>query len=449
MEKLKARLAEVYGNQRWVIAAQAAVASAGINEHLSGWGAETLVVASNPGTGQLPETGIVYTDSGGETILGSIRDFYASVENPDPRVQAEVDSFDPGKTARVITEPHATASEMVGRPTFGVRRAEWSAWEDKMRVDRLWDDLLISRAPVRIVAVGDAPEAADELATAMGTVWTADNTGGWHGGGELVRWVVGPDRYRDHMEWFGARSRLVRVMPFLDGLPCSIHGWVTGSGIATFLPVEILILRHEDDSGFEYAGVATVWDAPEEATKSMRRVAHLVGEHLRSSVGYIGAYGIDGVLTPDGFRPTELNPRMSAGAGIQLGSVDLPLGLLMRAEVEGLVEVDHRWLEETALTDRKPSFHFGKMVNETVRETLWVTFDADGALTPTVSEDEAIGKIEAGPSATGSYVMGDFNTDHLAVGQPVGPIVAAALNLAARTWNLDLPGLVAAPSLVC
>ena len=45
----------------------------------------------------------------------------------------------------------------------------------------------------------------------------------------------------------------------------------------------------------------------------MRAAARRVGEHLRATYGYRGAFGIDGVLTADGFRPTELNARGSAG----------------------------------------------------------------------------------------------------------------------------------------
>lgn len=435
----------VYGGRRWILAAQAAVITRGIIERLEQWGSEAIVVASNAGTGDLPDAEIVYTHSGGDTILSSIREFYESVEKPSAATQASVDAFDPDHTAAVIAEPHATAMKMLGRPTFGVRRFSWSAWEDKMRVDQLWQELSIAHSPYRIVAPGDAPEAADELSTDLGTVWVADNTGGWHGGGELVRWVTGPEKYEETTEWFASRASRVRVMPFLDGLPCSIHGWVTATGVAVFLPVEILIMRHADHGGFEYAGVATVWDADAEIAATMREISRQVGRHLAASDGYLGPYGIDGVLTSDGFRPTELNPRMSAGAGVQLGNVDLPLGLLMRAEIEGLVEVDHEWLQDTALGQRSPAFHFGKMVTKEVRAELFLAMDAGGQLAEVESEAGPLGKITAGPSATGSYIMGDFDADKIDAGKPVGPLVAQALNLASQKWDLGLPELVAAP----
>lgn len=442
------QLAGIYGNGRWIVAAQAAVSTRGICERLEGWGSEVLVVASNEGTGDLPEVPIVYTGSRGETILTSIRDFYTSVEKPDAKVQQAVDHFDPDRQAQVLAEPHATATTMVGRQTFGVRRPAWSAWEDKMRVDQLWHDLDIPGPAYRIVPNDAAPAAADALATELGTVWAADNSGGWHGGGELVRWVAGPEGYDSALEWLGPNTRRIRVMPFLDGLPCSIHGWVTSSGVAVFLPVEILILRHVGRTGFEYAGVATIWTAPLEVSEEMRDVGRRVGAHLARDVGYKGPYGVDGVVTTEGFRPTELNPRMSAGAGAQLGGVAIPLGLLMRAEIEGLVDVDHRWLEATAIEQRKPLFHFGKMVTEVVRDTIWIAIDDRGELGETDSELRSIGKVTAGPSATGSYIMGDFEVGKVTPGEPVGRLAAGSLNLVAAKWGLDLPLLTAAPNLV-
>ena len=113
--------------------------------------------------------------------------------------------------------------------------------------------------------------------------------------------------------FFGPRCDRVRVMPFLDGVPCSIHGIVLPDGTAVFRPVEIAILRDVAGRQFVYGGLSTYWDPPPADREEMRDVARRVGEHLQAAYGYRGAFGIDGVLTADGFRPTELNTRMSAG----------------------------------------------------------------------------------------------------------------------------------------
>jgi hypothetical protein len=444
VEKLRSELEEIFAGGKWIIAAQAAVAAGHLQKLLTDWGSEPLVVASNEGTGDLPPGDIIYTRSGGNSIVEGIREFFADVEDPSPEVQAAVDSFDPDGSARVLAEPFATAQRMLGRPTFGVRRAEWSAWEDKMRVDRLWDDLDIPHAPYRIVDTVDAPAAARELETEHGTVWVADNSMGWHGGAEYVRWVTGADEYEAAVAWFDERATKVRVMPFLDGLPSSIHGWVTNSGVAVFLPVEILMLRPADRSGFVYAGVSTLWNAPEKATEEMRGIAKRVGGALSESDGYRGPFGIDGVLTTDGFRPTELNPRMSGGAGVQLGSVDLPLGLLMRCEIEGLVEVDHSWLEDTAISQRKPTIRLGKMIDKIVGKTLILGRAEGGELIELDDPANAIGKLVAGPSPIGSFILGEFDVAKVGIGKTGGSLAAAALNLASEKWDLGLPAMVAA-----
>ena len=109
-------------------------------------------------------------------------------------------------------------------------------------------------------------------------------------------------------------------------------GTVLPEGTAVFRPVEIAILRGPDRT-FTYGGLSTYWDPPAADREEMRDVARRVGEHLRTTRGYTGMFGIDGVLTADGFRPTELNPRMSAGAAAVAASVDRRLFLLLQANL--------------------------------------------------------------------------------------------------------------------
>ena len=54
-----------------------------------------------------------------------------------------------------------------------------------------------------------------------------------------------------------------------------------------------------------------------------------VGEGLRERIAFRGAFTVDGVMTAEGFRPTELNPRAGAGmAPIGAALPALPLQLL-------------------------------------------------------------------------------------------------------------------------
>ena len=135
--------------------------------------------------------------------------------------------------------------------------------------------------------------------------------------------------------FFRPRCDRVRVQPFLDGVPCSIHGLVLPDGTAALRPVEIAILRDLEQRRFVYGGIGTFWDPPAEDREEMRDAVRRVGAHLQSAHGYRGAFGIDGVLTAQGFLPTELNTRMSAGATTVAQVDDLFFALLQSALVEG------------------------------------------------------------------------------------------------------------------
>src|SRR5689334_17767166 len=76
-----------------------------------------------------------------------------------------------------------------------------------------------------------------------------------------------------------------------------------------------------------YCGAATFWDPAQHRRTEMREVARRVEETLRGTMGYRGAFTIDGVMTEQGFLPTELNPRFGAGLGvIGRATPELPLG---------------------------------------------------------------------------------------------------------------------------
>jgi hypothetical protein len=70
-------------------------------------------------------------------------------------------------------------------------------------------------------------------------------------------------------------------MPFLEGIPSSIHGIVCPGAVATFRPVEMVTLRRPGSTRLHYAGAATFWDPPDEDREVMRDLARRVGAGLR------------------------------------------------------------------------------------------------------------------------------------------------------------------------
>lgn len=257
------------------------------------------------------------------------------MRNLPDAARAQVDAYDPDREAVWWVGPFAASAPIDGRPVVGGREASWAAIEDKIVVDELWDAVGFPRSPVRVVEVGlpETLEAASrELDLGSGVVWVADARDGFNGGGEFTRWVVSREDRNEALDFFKPRCDLVRVMPFLEGVPCSIHGIVMPDGTAVFRPVELAILRGEGRR-FVYGGQGTFWDPPEEDRAEMRGLVRRTGELLRQRVGYRGGFGIDGILTVEGFRPTEINPRFSGGLATLAKGLDTGLFHLLQANL--------------------------------------------------------------------------------------------------------------------
>ncbi len=438
-----------FRDRKWIFVADDAAAATRPVAALRAHHPEAImVVAAMEGAGDLPTADrIAYTRTTGRTIMEGFRSFHDSVVHPSPRLKAAVDAFDPHGEARVLDMAFSRSPTLAGRRIYGWRRAEWTALEDKTLVDRLWDDAGVHRAPSAIVDVASAQTAADALEGDLGTVWVADNREGWHGGGEYTQWVQSKEDAERATAWFSNRADVVRVMPFLDGLPCSIHGVVTPKGIAVFRPVELFILRVPTESRFFYAQGANFWDPPPHVTDEMRGAARAVGEALRDRVDYVGAFGIDGVATREGFRPTELNPRRTIGHGAHYRPLGIPLDSMERMLIEGDLDLDAASLERTVLEGTEQSRYGGMMfpLAEEHREAS-TAFAFSGSEAVAVDEsDDHDGTMAIGPSVFGSVVIVRPDPERAPIGPPMTPRVIPLLELAKRLWDIDVPAVEPAP----
>ena len=309
-------------------------------------GCPVLVVATARGAGAVPEPGtcevVQIVPPPASTMTDEVRQQDGMARHLPPAATAGIEAFDPDRRGVWFASPFVSNDQPIdGRPVAYGRPAAFLALEDKTLADAIWDAADVPRAAYRVVPNEETAlaEATAELSGPLGAVWSGDARDGVNGGGNYVRWILDDDDQRRAAWFFGPRCDRVRVMPFLEGVPCSIHGFVLPGGTAAFRPVEIVSLRDVARRQFVFAGLGTYWDPPDDDREQMRAAARRVGDHLAEAHGYRGAFGIDGVLTADGFRPTELNSRMSGGAAV-VCDVDRRLFTLLQAELVSGHDVD-------------------------------------------------------------------------------------------------------------
>ncbi|MEA2010799.1 MAG: hypothetical protein U9N78_08845 [Actinomycetota bacterium] len=451
LDRLSASIAEFHRGKKWILLPDAAAAATPVVERLNEWGAAgVMVIAAIEGVGDLPNADrIHYTRTSGATVMGGIRAYLESVERPSALLIGSVESFDPGQNAAVLDGGFSRLDTLAGRSVYGARPAAWGALEDKTTVDQLWDDAGVRRAPSVVVPVIDAVAASLEIKSEAGSVWAADNTEGWHGGGEYLRWIRTAGDAAAALEWFSAHAEMVRVMPFLDGIPCSIHGFVTRDGVAVFLPMEMVILRHASKPELIYAQAANFWNPPDGVRDEMRAAALNVGELLKERHGYLGGFGIDGVCTRDGFLPTELNPRRSIGHGLQSRAADVPLDSMERMMIAGDLDFSARDLEETIISAASTSRRGGMLLPLTTTYAAaetGVRFESGRAIAVDVDE-ETDATMEIGPAAMGSIIILRLDPERTPIGPSVAPRAIMAIDLARELWGVDVPPLEPAPDL--
>jgi hypothetical protein len=432
-------LRPLVAGRRVVLAGGVVAGFTSVAELIRRLGAEAVLVVGTEGVGSGPPPApdvaswIAAKPAAADSLLAMLRAGSQVLADPPPEMRQALEAFDPAGTALVIGTFLNESTHFLGRPFLAHRHPEWIALDDKTTVDALWDAVGVIRAPAAVVSLAEpdaARRAAAEVATGRGTVWAADSVNGWHGGAEGLRWVRRPGDVDEAMNAFAGYARRVRIMPFLDGVPCSIHGIVYPDHVIAVRPVEQITLRRVDQPTFFYAGCATFFDPPAAVTEAMRDLARRVGEHLRSTVGFRGAFSVDGVIGADGFRPTELNPRSGAGLGvIQRGLPELPLSLLLEALV-GEVDLayDPRQLEGTLVAAADTCRAGGTWRVVPTRVDAVTSRPAAGGVDGwrwAAEGEAASGEVSAGASNLGGFVRLAADAGRTAVGPSFAPAAAA------------------------
>ncbi|GAB2814256.1 hypothetical protein GCM10022221_10110 [Actinocorallia aurea] len=221
-----------------------------------------------------------------------------------------LDDFDPSGRAVLIVPDPLNPPLTGSRPRLGPRLPAWALVEDKMLVDPLWDLAGITRA---VSVTSDLGPDLASLAAAVdeggGIVASCQRRGhGPRSGAEGIWWWRGPTPPQG-IPATDADLR-VRLMPLLEGLPCRIHGMVTASEVSVFPPLELLSLPRPSTGTFLWAGAVPLSSALRPPW--LEGIARRIGLFLRDRFGYRGPFASDGVLTADGYRPTELTTRLTS-----------------------------------------------------------------------------------------------------------------------------------------
>lgn len=450
-------LRPIFGGRRFILIGSPVASYRGLSRQLRQLGAERpFLLGTFLGTGPIPGAeGPEWRSAEirGRDAIDTFRRFEAWLEALPPEVENALDRFDPERQARALGLIVLGPIERVaGRALFARRNPRWAALEDKTRVDELWDAIGVRRAPSRIVP----PEsealraAARDLDRGLGTVWSGDASEGPNGGATHVRWVCGADEAREAQKFFEEHCRRLRVMPFLDGIPCSIHGIGFADGVSVFRPVEGITLRRPQRHELVYSGMATFWDPPQADREALRALARRTGERLRELVDYRGPFTIDGVQSSEGFLPTELNPRFGAGLGpVSAGVPELPLALVALAAMAGeALAFDPERLERAVLegSDRQRAGAGWIDVPTSFDETCEHALVAEGDRYRRARDgEEHDGLFVIGPGGRGGFVRFAPDAQRTPAGPSLAPRVCRAFAWADRELGTGIGPVEPAP----
>ncbi|MEU3653424.1 hypothetical protein AB0E67_11420 [Streptomyces sp. NPDC032161] len=332
-------------------------------DELATCGATVAAVVSGtpPAPGALP--GVPRWSMAGPGTPVERHEFDAWLREPPGDLAAWLDDLDPDGSCLAVGTIWTEVEKFCGRAVHGWRRPEWAHWEDKTRIEELWAATGVPSPRHAVLDLADPTlrKRAALLDTGRGVVLAMDSTAGIQGAGRALRWVRHPHELDSALREFAGRTHRVRVAEFVAGVPCSTQALAMDDGIAVFDPAEEAMLRSPDTGAFFYCGTSTWWRPGPGVREEIERHVHRAGRYLIEHTGFRGIFTVDGLLTPDGFRATELNPRAGGGLGVRSGLPGFPVYLFHRAVQErlpGIADLAPRHVEE-AFCDairRRPSY---------------------------------------------------------------------------------------------
>jgi hypothetical protein len=386
----------------------------------------------------------------GDTVMDSIREADRLIRNPPRSILEAVNLWDSDTRALAIVDFLFAGGTVCGRPTFGARLRRWEELEDKTLMAELVSSAGLGGTAAQVVSLTDQDAlttAHTELASDLGTVWAVDNSAGWHGGGHGTYWVVDQEAARLHSESLSAGHSEVRVMPFLEGIPCSIHGMVHNGEAIAFRPMELFVYRDPAEHRLVYAKAGSYWDPSTQDRHSMRMAARRLGAELHRRVAYRGVFTLDGIMSRSGFVPTEVNTRFGGALPATVQTSDgkrINLFLLNLAIIEGLADDLDSATLESWLTNRLDEQRWARGMFQTPAgpaelQMLDIGRCDDGLLGVFPDDaDRSIGNVVWGPRGEGGTMFVNA-AKALATGPSSASVILELAQYASRLLGADLP----------
>ncbi|WP_409074180.1 hypothetical protein [Micromonospora chalcea] len=263
-------------------------------------GAEALVLAFDaPAVAELlppPKTRSA-------TQLISDRHALLATLGSDSPLTRLVEEFDPAEQALLLVTDPLDPREFGARRSLGQKHPSWELFEHKSVVDTLWDTIGLERSESLVFDDPGALLRHDTLVATADVVVSVQPRGSTpSAGGEGVR------RVTNAVELSSGPFR-VRAMPQLAGSPCRLHGLVLAETTVVFPPLELLVPLRLTDGTYLCAGT---WPIPTAGRGRLSELTRWIGDRLRERLAYRGGFSVDGILTAGGFRPTDLNTRITS-----------------------------------------------------------------------------------------------------------------------------------------
>jgi hypothetical protein len=352
---------------------------------------------------------------------------------------SQADAFDTQRAATLLLPDPLDPPQTGARRGFGRRSPVWRVLENKTIVDTLWDTMSIPRArsivadsPANLAQLGGL---VDQGAGVVCAVQPGDGSGS-AGGDGIYWWSSQPPPTVQS----AVRDARVRLMPLLPGLPTRLHGLVTTSDVIPFPPLEVVALPRLDRGTFLCAGTAPMLGEHGE----LLAITEHAGQVLRDRIAYRGAFSIDGILTTAGFRPTDLNARLTSAMEA------VPSPLRIRLHLANMLAREDAELDPHALRTLARTV-FGRPANYTLYGAATTANDRpraalvrwQGEHLRVADGGQAHGQLTISPSLRGWLLTAKLRVEHLLPNRSLNSLAPQVFELSDAVLGTDFGALTA------